>query len=139
MSSARPLLTAATCDGCRCTDERACAGGCSWLVLDRIKGVGVCSGCPDAVPAFKERYRTWSNEFSGKNPERIGEMLSIYTSNRLVAAATRKAPGLLEIRLTEVLVKETGLPTVFQARVREEFVHAEMLDAVLAKITELTA
>lgn len=37
----------ATCIGCGCTDSRACAGGCSWLRLDRHKRVGVCSQCED--------------------------------------------------------------------------------------------
>jgi len=33
------------CILCGCTDSHACVGGCSWVVVDRIKGVGVCSAC----------------------------------------------------------------------------------------------
>lgn len=35
----------AVCIGCGCTDLRACEGGCSWLAVDRGKGIGVCSRC----------------------------------------------------------------------------------------------
>lgn len=42
-----PDVTLATCIGCGCTDERACEGGCFWLRLDRIVGLGVCSECAD--------------------------------------------------------------------------------------------
>lgn len=33
------------CIGCGCTDERACAGGCSWTRVDQLVHVGVCSNC----------------------------------------------------------------------------------------------
>lgn len=45
----------ATCIACGCTDDRACEtalGPCSWLRVDRVLGVGVCSGCADAVAAW---------------------------------------------------------------------------------------
>jgi len=35
----------AICVGCGCSDDRACEGGCSWLAVDRGKGIGVCSRC----------------------------------------------------------------------------------------------
>lgn len=35
----------ATCVKCGCTDSRACAGGCSWVRVDRAKGEGLCSEC----------------------------------------------------------------------------------------------
>lgn len=35
----------ARCVICGCTDSRACAGGCSWLAVDRDERVGVCSSC----------------------------------------------------------------------------------------------
>ncbi|TAM95929.1 MAG: hypothetical protein EPN40_09875 [Rhodanobacteraceae bacterium] len=46
------LFAAATCVGCGCTDHRACTNPhsgepCSWLRVDRAKGTGVCSECPD--------------------------------------------------------------------------------------------
>lgn len=40
------------CVNCGCTDTSACMtsdGPCSWLRVDEIEGVGVCSGCPQAV------------------------------------------------------------------------------------------
>lgn len=41
----------ARCLACGCTDERACIGGCFWLVVDQKKGVGICSSCPQAKDA----------------------------------------------------------------------------------------
>jgi len=35
----------ATCRVCGCTDSNACPGGCSWVELDRERGLGVCSRC----------------------------------------------------------------------------------------------
>lgn len=35
----------AICVRCGCSDDRACDGGCSWLAVDRGKGIGVCSRC----------------------------------------------------------------------------------------------
>lgn len=34
-----------TCLVCRCTDMRACPGGCSWHTVDREKRTGICSRC----------------------------------------------------------------------------------------------
>ena len=34
-----------TCIYCGCTDARACAGGCSWVVTFQFGNVGVCSSC----------------------------------------------------------------------------------------------
>jgi hypothetical protein len=40
----------ATCLVCGCTDSQACALGCSWTVVNRLTGVGVCSSCvPDQL------------------------------------------------------------------------------------------
>lgn len=41
-----------TCIGCGCTDQRACEGGCHWLRVDTIRGVGVCSACQPYVAAW---------------------------------------------------------------------------------------
>ncbi len=30
---------------CSCTDSNACADGCSWIIVDRKKGLGICSNC----------------------------------------------------------------------------------------------
>jgi hypothetical protein len=46
--------TVAECVVCSCTDLEACEGGCSWLVVDREKRVGVCSSCaPNKKQAIK--------------------------------------------------------------------------------------
>jgi hypothetical protein len=42
----------ALCIGCRCDDDHACPGGCSWLVVDRNLGLGVCSQCPSSLGRF---------------------------------------------------------------------------------------
>lgn len=57
---ARVLVTAlqvATCIGCACTDERACAGGCHWERVDRAAQLGVCSGCTEHVARWDEGVR----------------------------------------------------------------------------------
>lgn len=33
------------CLGCGCTDSHACAEGCSWILVSRRRGIGVCSQC----------------------------------------------------------------------------------------------
>lgn len=38
-------MSDATCIVCRCTDSRACEGGCSWLAVDARRRIGVCSAC----------------------------------------------------------------------------------------------
>lgn len=35
----------AKCRKCGCTDLHACPGGCSWVEVDRERGVGLCSNC----------------------------------------------------------------------------------------------
>lgn len=52
------------CIGCGCDDEHACTGcgmledeSCSWLEVDRKRGVGVCSNCPDELALWKKRDR----------------------------------------------------------------------------------
>ena len=38
---ARPRVAGMACEGCGCTDDRACPGGCSWVSIDPP----VCSQC----------------------------------------------------------------------------------------------
>jgi hypothetical protein len=45
----------AKCVGCGCTDLRACAGGCSWLAVNRAAGTGVCSNCPKSLTAWRHQ------------------------------------------------------------------------------------
>ncbi len=33
------------CVVCGCSESAACEGGCSWIVVDRARGAGVCSSC----------------------------------------------------------------------------------------------
>lgn len=40
------------CVGCGCTESRACAGGCWWLVSSTQSRSGVCSNCEDQLPAW---------------------------------------------------------------------------------------
>ena len=54
----------AVCMGCGCTDETACAGGCSWLRLDEDTGEGVCSNCPEIVS-------TWDFEHSEDDTDEL--------------------------------------------------------------------
>jgi hypothetical protein len=35
----------AQCVHCGCTDSQACANGCSWIAVDRVRMEGVCSNC----------------------------------------------------------------------------------------------
>lgn len=48
-------LVGSICIGCGCTDDDACEGGCAWLV--RSGGVGVCSSCRHALPAWEQGAR----------------------------------------------------------------------------------
>jgi hypothetical protein len=50
----RVIVGRARCIQCGCTDFCACLEGCYWIEVDRVKGVGVCSSCPDARPRFRE-------------------------------------------------------------------------------------
>lgn len=126
----------AKCIGCGCVDERACAGGCAWLAVDRHAEIGVCSECPEKLPTFRDRYRFWPNEFSGKNAQGIGQQISVLTANRNVAYATRKAPGSFEVYLPQLSARAPGAPNKFLVRVREDFLNEELLDVVLAKLVE---
>jgi hypothetical protein len=45
----------AVCAGCGCTDLRACAGGCSWLAVNRDDGTGVCSNCSKSLTAWRHQ------------------------------------------------------------------------------------
>jgi len=53
----------AVCISCGCDDMNACCdeetnGPCSWLVVDRRAGLGVCSACPDDVARWEKGDRT---------------------------------------------------------------------------------
>lgn len=48
------------CIGCGCDDQHACDGGCSWLAVDRVAGVGVCSSCPGHRARFNAGDRKLS-------------------------------------------------------------------------------
>ena len=37
----------AQCVVCGCTDAEACPEGCSWIVVNRFAGKGVCSNCAE--------------------------------------------------------------------------------------------
>lgn len=50
-----PVGMVTVCVGCGCDDLHACAGGCSWLRVDREAGVGVCSNCGDKLDAWDRR------------------------------------------------------------------------------------
>jgi hypothetical protein len=45
MAKFRRRASVAVCIGCGCDDNHACEGGCYWLRVDYIAGVGVCSEC----------------------------------------------------------------------------------------------
>lgn len=56
-------MNLANCIACGCDDLHACGDPftdrpCSWLRIDRMKRVGVCSACPEAVPAWDKGDRT---------------------------------------------------------------------------------
>lgn len=38
-----------TCRCCGCTDSAACLGGCSWVLVDRERKVGICSSCDELI------------------------------------------------------------------------------------------
>jgi len=46
------VVTVATCIGCGCTDDRACPGGCSWIIVERTSGIGVCTRCSAHLDEF---------------------------------------------------------------------------------------
>jgi hypothetical protein len=63
------LFAASTCIGCGCTDHRACLNPhsgepCSWLRVDRAKGTGVCSECPDFTSRWDAEARAASSAAS---------------------------------------------------------------------------
>lgn len=55
-------MSIANCIGCGCNDVHACDGGCSWLRVDRVAGLGVCSECPDFVAGFDAGKRKLSTQ-----------------------------------------------------------------------------
>lgn len=60
MRSQRKVNDIAVCIGCGCDDLHACVAGaepCRWLDVDYVRGLGVCSQCPDSLESFREAYR----------------------------------------------------------------------------------
>jgi hypothetical protein len=45
LNSSRDGFMEAKCVKCGCTDSRACEDGCTWVVVNRLLGQGVCSTC----------------------------------------------------------------------------------------------
>jgi hypothetical protein len=39
----------AQCRCCGCTDASACPEGCSWVLVDREQGRGICSSCDPLI------------------------------------------------------------------------------------------
>lgn len=59
----------ATCIACKCTDTRACLGGCSWLGVNRDDGTGVCSNCPKSLAAWRhQQVEAWNSEVENGEP-----------------------------------------------------------------------
>lgn len=60
----------ATCVICSCDDNHACDGAdgpCSWALLDRARGIGVCSYCvAPALPENGDRLITVQNDWSAR-------------------------------------------------------------------------
>ncbi|MEH6577304.1 MAG: hypothetical protein V7731_09535 [Amphritea sp.] len=53
-------LAPAYCISCGCDDHHSCDtdyGKCTWVLVDRELGVGVCSGCESAVEAWHQGVR----------------------------------------------------------------------------------
>ncbi len=99
------------CIGCGCTDQHACAGGCSWIVRDA--GVGVCSSCSQALPRWDQgaRAAAWLPA-----PEllRQGVTVNLGGQLELYAPGTGQPPGQYFVvdfgRGTLRIVDEQGLP-----------------------------
>lgn len=50
------------CIGCGCNDDYGCDNGCSWVRLDRSKGLGVCSECEHRTSDWDNGKRGFSQE-----------------------------------------------------------------------------
>jgi hypothetical protein len=50
-------MEGAICIGCGCADDRACDGGCHWLVRDEEDDRGVCSRCIDHIERWQRGER----------------------------------------------------------------------------------
>lgn len=53
----KPIFDVAKCIYCKCTDDWACEGGCSWHAVDYRSGKGVCSNCVDRHKKALKRSR----------------------------------------------------------------------------------
>jgi hypothetical protein len=65
------LAVTAECLGCGCTDDEACAQGCTWLRVDYDLGLGVCSSCPEEVAHFDAIAAGDVETIPGDEPESL--------------------------------------------------------------------
>lgn len=49
----------ARCVECGCTDSRACATGCAWWAVDRVRGIGLCTECIPFLRLARAVYEGW--------------------------------------------------------------------------------
>ena len=52
----------AKCLFCDCTDSHACKEGCYWVIVDRKKGIGVCSQCALKIMQDPEKLKEIMNK-----------------------------------------------------------------------------
>jgi len=58
-------MNLAHCIECGCHDLAAChddktGGPCSWLVVNRVEGNGVCSACPEGIQRWNAGDRSFA-------------------------------------------------------------------------------
>lgn len=53
------------CIGCGCTDDEACAGGCSWSLINEGARMGICSNC---VELFDDAQARLDEAAGGRAP-----------------------------------------------------------------------
>lgn len=63
-------LARRVCRGCGCTDNRACRGGCTWVLLDVDSPSGICSTCAETFQWHPALLAT-----IGFDDEAAGELL----------------------------------------------------------------
>lgn len=50
LGSSEPTITGRTCQICDCTDDKACEGGCGWVIMFG-KQIEICTKCiTDRIP-----------------------------------------------------------------------------------------
>lgn len=84
-----------TCVICGCTDDRACAGGCSWSLKFKHGRAGVCSQC---VEKFMALQATALPETRHLYPV-VLYLGSEQEANELIAAVCAASPNLKGRRL----------------------------------------